>query len=41
VKDIGLDASDEKLKEYVWNMLKSGQVKSSKYLPTKVETCLI
>jgi len=26
VKDIGLDASDEKLKEYVWNMLKSGQV---------------
>lgn len=26
VKDIGLDATDEKLKEYVWNLLKSGQV---------------
>jgi len=26
VKDIGLDATDEKIKEYVWNLLKSGQV---------------
>lgn len=26
VKDIGLDASDDKLKEYVWSLLKSGQV---------------
>lgn len=26
VKDVGLDATDEKLKEYVWNLLKSGQV---------------
>ena len=26
VKDIGLDASDEKIKEYVWSLLKSGQV---------------
>jgi len=26
VKDIGLDATDEQLKEYVWGMLKSGQV---------------
>ena len=26
VKDIGLDASDEKLREYVWSLLKSGQV---------------
>lgn len=25
-KDVGLDASDEKLKEYVWSLLKSGQV---------------
>lgn len=29
VKDIGLDATDEKLKEYVWNLLKSGQVMTS------------
>ena len=26
VKDIGLDATDEQLKEYVWGLLKSGQV---------------
>ena len=26
VKDVGLDATDEKLKEYVWSLLKSGQV---------------
>ena len=25
-KDIGLDASDDQLKEYVWGLLKSGQV---------------
>jgi len=26
VKDIGLDATDEKIKDYVWSLLKSGQV---------------
>lgn len=26
VKDIGLDASDDKIKDYVWGLLKSGQV---------------
>merc|ERR1719345_508226 len=26
VKDIGLDATDDQLKEYVWGLLKSGQV---------------
>jgi citrate synthase len=26
VKDVGLDVTDEKLKEYVWSLLKSGQV---------------
>ena len=26
VKDIGLDATDAQLKEYVWGLLKSGQV---------------
>ena len=26
VKDIGLDSTDEQLKEYVWGLLKSGQV---------------
>lgn len=25
-KDIGLDASDEQIKDYVWGLLKSGQV---------------
>ena len=26
VKDIGLDATDDQIKEYVWGLLKSGQV---------------
>jgi hypothetical protein len=35
VKDIGLDATDEKIKDYVWSLLKSGQVKDLHALLTE------